>query len=266
MICITGDVHHSSLKTIDADFCKGSEIDAALRMAEIASDYRLSATLFFTGLCAKESPEILKAISDIEGMEVAGHNYYAFKPRKLFNLYGRLTGRRNGPRFFQSWEIARTIKALEQATGRKIVGWRNHGYRRDLNTRSLLKKHGLRYCSDELSADHGQARNDGELLEVPINTIPDHDYVFHGARQPGTFDEGVLMDTVFSTKAMTKETWLEKLEKDVTEAEERNVTSVLLIHPACMEVFDDFTTFEKLCRFLSDFETVKMREIVGVEK
>ena len=72
------------MKNIDLQYCLGTEIDASRKMAEITAKYGLSVTLFFTGLCAKESPDLLKEIGGIKNVEVGGHNSFAFRPKKLF--------------------------------------------------------------------------------------------------------------------------------------------------------------------------------------
>jgi hypothetical protein len=37
--------------------------------------------------------------------------------------------------------------------------------------------------------------------------------------------------------------------------------STLLVHPACMEICDGFKTFERLCEFISQYETISVNEI-----
>ena len=265
MICLTGDVHHSSLKTVDYKWCKGTEIDAAMIMAQIALSYGLQITLFFTGLCAKESPRLLKRIAQMENVEAGGHNYFAFKPRKPFNLYYRLSGLRNGPYWYQFWEVRRTIRKLESFSEQKVYSWRNHAYRHDRNTREILRKNNIHCFSDVLSASFDQPVWNNGVIDVPINTLPDHDYVYHGYRQPGTFDESVLLRTIFHTKAMSKEQWLKRIKGEVLHIEDQKGVATLLTHPACMEVFDNFATFKKLCAFLGQYQSCKMRDI-QVEK
>lgn len=262
MICLTGDVHHSSLKTVDLKFCQGSEIDAALTMAKIAKSHGVKLTLFFTGKCVAEAPGLVRQIAKMSNVELGGHNYWAFKPKKLFNAYARLTKRNNGPGFFQAYEIKRTIKALESVSFESVRSWRNHAYRNDRNTRWLLVKNYVRYLSDVLSADSGQPIWNGDIIDVPINTLPDHDFVYHGERQPGKIDESPLMESVFNTGAISKEDWLKQIKKQVSEIDNQKGVAVILAHPACMECMDDFATFQSLCRFIKKKQTIKMKEIV----
>jgi hypothetical protein len=269
MICLTGDVHHTAMDSVDLQYCGGTEIDAALKMAEIAASYNLKLTLFFTGLCAREAPESLQKIASMKYVEVGGHNYFAFRPKRLFFLSQKIFGLANGPYWFQFWEVKKTLKTLEAVCKFPIISWRNHGYRHDRNTRIILRENNVRYFSDTLSADFAQpVWNDG-VIDVPINTLPDHDYVYHGQRQPGTFDESVLLETAFKTKAMNRNDWLERIKREVSYIENMGGIATILAHPACMEVFDNFTTFENLCSFLSQFQSCNVRDIenlIGVRK
>jgi len=249
------------LENPDLLYCEGTELEAGLRMAEIGLEYGLKVSLFFTGLCAKEAPALLRKIAGMENVEVGGHNYFAFRPKRLFFLYQRIFGLANGPYWFQFWEVKKTLKMLEAVCKFPVISWRNHGYRHDRNTRTILRKNNIRYFSDTLSVDFAQPTwNDG-VIDVPINTLPDHDYVYHGQRQPGTFDESVLLKTAFQTRAMTKEAWLERIKREVGHIEAKGGIATILAHPACMEVFDNFVTFEKLCSFLSQFDSCNMRDI-----
>ena len=264
MICLTGDVHHTAMKNVDLQYCQGTEIDAASKMAEIAEAYGLAITLFFTGLSAKEAPHLLRRIAGIRNVEIGGHNYLAFRPKKLFFFYNKIFGLANGPYWFQYWEVRKTVRALEKVCASPIVSWRNHAYRHDRNTRGILRKNNIRYFSDALSTDFAQPTWSEGIIDVPINTLPDHDYVYHGQRQPGTFDESVLLKTAFKTKAMTKDDWLERIKSEVGYIENKGGIATILAHPACMEVFDNFTTLENLCSFLSQFQSCNMRDIEKV--
>lgn len=261
MICLTGDVHHSSLNTADQSVCRGTEMNAAYDMAGIAAKHGIKLTLFFTGLCARESPRLLNEFSKMENIEIGGHNYYAFKFRKLFGIYGRLTGLKNGPAFYQALEVRRTIQALRTVGPAEVLSWRDHSYRHDRNTRKILARYGIRYLSDTLSGDGGQPKSNGGVIDVPINNIPDHDYVYHGKRQPGTFDETHLLRSVFRTGAMFKSEWLNRIKRESTEIDSNGGISVILAHPACMKIIDNFETYDNLCSFLSKFMTINVNEI-----
>lgn len=262
MICLTGDVHHSSFRSDDLLYCEGSEIDSAYTMALIAAEFDINLTLFFTGLCVNENPNLLLKISKLKNVEIAGHNYFAFKPRRFFEYYRKISGLKNGPWLFQYWEVRKTINVFEKLINKKIVSWRDHGYRNDRNTINILRLNNIKNFSDTLSKDGLQPQwINYDILDVPINTLPDHDYVFHGSRQPDTIKVDALMKTHFATPPITKEKWLNRIKKEVSKMEKENKISTILAHPACMEVFDDFETFKKLCKFLKQYKTLKMKNI-----
>jgi len=262
VICVTGDVHHSGMQSDDLEYCRGTEIDAAHKMALIAADYNIPVTLFFTGKCLNEQPELIKKISEMDNVEVGGHNYFAFKPRKPFDYYARLTGLRNGPWLYQYWEVNKTKRKFRRVCNKEIISWRDHAYRHDKNTRKILKLNDIQLFSDVLSCYGGQPFWNEGFLDVPINTLPDHDYVFHGSRQPGTIDPNILLKTHFATYPMQKEDWLLRVKGDIQTIESVNGVSTVLAHPACMEVFDDFSTFRQLCSFLRKYKTIKMNELL----
>jgi hypothetical protein len=112
-----------------------------------------------------------------------------------------------------------------------------------------------------LSKSGGKPKRNQGVIDVPINTLPDHDYVFHGARQPNNIDHKKLLRTHFSTDPMQKEEWLQRIMKEVKDITSKKGVATILAHPACMEVFDDFETFKKLCNFLKDYKLCLMRDL-----
>ena len=261
VICLTGDVHHMSLRTSDQAFLKGTEVDAALEYVNILSQHDLNVTLFVTGKAVKEETDKLRQISNRQNVQLGGHNYYAFKPRLPFKVCNKWFNIKNGPAFFQNWEIKKTIETFKQVLGYDICSWRDHGYRHDKNTARLLKKSGIKYFSDRIGREHAGPENKEGLVHIPINVLPDHDYVYHARRLPGSFDEQTLINSPFGTGAMSIEQWFEAVTGDVENVVKNDGVATLLIHPACMQIADQFKTFEKICRFLKQFETVKMNEL-----
>jgi hypothetical protein len=232
-----------------------------MSMIEITGDYSIPITLFFTGKCAKEKPDQIKKISSKSNVEIGGHNYFAFKPRFPFEVYHHLRGLKNGPYIFQWCEVGITKKVFWKNCNIDILSWRDHAYRHDKNTRKILQSHNIKYFSDLLSKSGGQPKRKHGVIDVPINTLPDHDYVFHGARQPNNIDPQILLRTHFSTAPMQKEVWLKRIMKEVKEITSKRGVATILTHPACMEVFDGFKTFKKLCNFLKDYKLCLMRDL-----
>jgi hypothetical protein len=184
-------------------------------MVEITNKYSIPLTLFFTGKCVKEDPEKINKIAARLNVEIGGHNYFAFKPRLPFEVYHYLRGLKNGPYIFQWYEVGITKKVFRKKCNIEILSWRNHAYRHDRNTRKILQSYNIKYFSDFLSKSGEQPKRNHGVIDVPINTLPDHDYVFHGARQPNNIDSQKLLRTHFSTVPMQKEEWLQRIMKDV---------------------------------------------------
>ncbi|MCP4157007.1 MAG: hypothetical protein GY757_55355 [bacterium] len=261
MICLTGDVHHMGLKTRDQRYINGTELDSALKFLAIAENYGIKTTLFFTGKLFVEEKEGVKKLLKFKNLEIGGHNYYAFKPRLPFKIVNKLTGLKNGPYIFQNSEVKKTVETINRIIGIRIRSWRNHGYRNDRNTREILAKNGISYYSDEVTPAKANPYKEEGLTIIPVNVLPDHDYIYHGPQKKGYFDEGILKAGPFATGAMTVEQWLEVVKKQVEKIIETGGTATILAHPACMEIADNFLSFEKLCRFLGEYETVFMKEI-----
>jgi peptidoglycan/xylan/chitin deacetylase (PgdA/CDA1 family) len=260
VICLTGDVHHMSLKAKDQKYLKGTELDAALKYMQIANKYDIKATLFITGKCITEEPEKIEKLLRMKNLEIGGHNYYAFKPRLPFKIANRVFGVKNGPHFFQNWEVKKTLATITECTGNPVESWRNHSYRHDRNTVSILKKNGILFYSDYQDPDALTPYKKNNLNIVPINVLPDHDFVYHGSRIKGTIDERILLNTPFRSPACTIDQWFQKITDHILHIEEQGGLATLLIHPACMEVFDGFEVFNKICRFLAKYQNIWMNE------
>jgi len=261
VICLTGDVHHMSMKGEDQPYLQRTEVDAAQKYIEIASNYRVKITLFITGKCVMEERQEVEKLLSNGNIELGGHTYRAFTPRLPYKLSYRLLNRKNGPWFLQSYEIRKTISIFKNFFNYDIVSWRDHAYRHDKNTPKLLKKAGIQYFSDIVSPKYMGPFQKGSLYYVPINVLPDHDYIYHGSRLPGTFDESCLLSSEFRTKAMSVDQWLVTVKVQVKKTINGSGLATILAHPSCMEICDNFRTFEKLCQFISQYKTVYMKEI-----
>jgi len=260
MICLTGDVHHMGLNTKDQRYLGGTELDAGIKYLEICKQYGLKATLFITGKCFKEEPKKIDKLLQFANLEIGGHNYFAFKPRLPFKISNRVFGVKNGPYAYQNWEVRKTLQIISQNIVTRVVSWRNHGYRHDRNTLAILKKNGIRFYSDHLDPDAVKPYKENDMIIVPINVLPDHDFIYHGALTRGSIDESVLLNSPFQSSGCTIGQWLGRLKEMVLRVEDNQGLSTLLIHPACMEISDGFETFEKACQFLSRYANIWMNE------
>ncbi|GAB3687860.1 hypothetical protein GCM10028857_21410 [Salinarchaeum chitinilyticum] len=260
-VCVTGDVHHMSLGTRDQEYMDRTEVEVAIEYAEIAAEYDVPVTLFCTGKCAVEEPDRMRELAAMENVEIGGHNFYAFDTvvhkgwRGLAKVTGGRVGSWNGPRRFQSWEIGKTIAAFEEL-GIEITSWRDHAYRHDGRTASLLAEHEVTHFSDARGPDERLRREDG-LTVVPINTPPDHEHVFHAFRQPDS--EAVrTFEGPFGSESMYPDDWTEWVLEHVNDVRD---TATVLGHPACLWLADEFESFTNLCQTLRNRESVQMRDI-----
>jgi hypothetical protein len=57
--------------------------------------------------------------------------------------------------------------------------------------------------------------------------------------------------------------WLENTQETVRTIEDLGGIATILAHPLCMDVADGMQTFEELCRFLSQYRTGWVSEIVA---
>lgn len=261
MICLTGDIHHLTLKTLDQQYLSDSEADVASKYIEIAEYYSIKTTLFLTGKVVEEDKEAIIKLSGKKGIEFGGHTYAAFQPKLLYKLSYRFLGLHNGPRWLQANDIKKTIKVFKDHLNVKIRSWRNHAYRNDRNTPSLLLNNGIKCYSDIASPSYKKPFTKNGIVYVPINVLPDHDYMYHGNRRPGFFDETPLAKSNFKTTAMPPEKWLETVKKQVSEIVSAGGIATILAHPACMEIADGFVVFEQLCKFLSKFPSAHVCEM-----
>lgn len=265
MICLTGDVHHMSMRGLDQFLLRGTEVDASFRYIDIASRFGINVTLFVTGRCVAEEHRRLAALAACGEIELGGHNYYAFKPLLPYRVSQLLLRRRNGPAFLQKREIDSTIKIFKEALSVDIVSWRNHGYRHDVNTRKLLFSSGIKYFSDIRSSTLLAPYWEGGLIQVPINVLPDHDQIYHGSFQDRSpaHQVAVRSRSPFGRGRMEIADWLETIKQQIESIIAKGGLATLLVHPACMEISDNFKTFAELCGFLATFQTVTMCQSVG---
>lgn len=264
-VCITGDVHHESLETRDQEHMDGTELEAAIEYAEIAADHDVPVTLFVTGKAADEEPERVRALAEMDHVELGGHDYYAFDTpvhagwRALEKASGGRVGSWSGPAPFQSWEIGRTIDAFADL-GVRISSWRDHAYRHDRHTPRLLAARGITHFSDAVGPDERVRSREG-LTVVPVNTPPDHEHVYHAFRTPA-FVERSDVSGPFGDESVAPDEWLEWVCDRVESVRADGGVATVLAHPSCMQLADEFGAFERLVeRVAEQYEPVRMSEV-----
>lgn len=257
-VCLTGDVHHMSLGTRDQEYMDRTELSAAVEYAEIAGSYDVPVTLFVTGKAVEEEPDRIDELATMDHVELGGHNYFAFST--LVHKASRgLLGTWNGPRFFQAWEIDRTIDLFANRDI-EITSWRDHAYRHDSNTASLLAERGITHFSDAVGPDKRVHRED-RLTVVPINTPPDHEHVYHAFRTPEFVAENDF-EGPFGHESGNIEEWVGWILDSIKTAVESDTPGTVLAHPSCMSLIDDLDRFKSLCEHLNDtYEAVPMSDV-----
>ena len=91
MVCVTGDVHQRSYRGTDTPFSPFSEVELAIKYANIAARYGIHITLFFTGKACLEEPSDVKRIADMPHCEIGGHTFAAFRD-PWSRIYKKLLG------------------------------------------------------------------------------------------------------------------------------------------------------------------------------
>ena len=265
MICLTGDIHHMSLKTNDQKYLNISEVEAAIEYASIAKDFGIKATFFATGKSVGEERSNFKSLLEYPNIELGGHNYYAFRPKWLYNgVFNRMIGLSNGPVFYQNYEVKKTIRIFKKLLGIKIISWRNHAYRHDRNTYRLLFENGIRFVSDEVDPIKLKPyrRYEG-IYSVPINVLPDHDHIYHPDLTPETTKNWSLARDKFSPTFYNIDDWFEIIKGQITAVMKMDGIATVLVHPACMKIVDNFKIFKQLCRLICQYKTMFMRKLIN---
>jgi len=261
-IILTGDVHHMSLKTDDQRYINSTEAELALEAAQIALKYDVKVTYFITGRTVMEEPDVIRTIAKMPNTELGGHTYYAFKPKWLYNLiFNRLVGLSNGVSVYQNWEIKKTMNVFAKKLDVQIESWRDHAYRHDRNTFSLLYKNGISIVSDEVDPNQFfPVWLDNGIISLPVNIMPDHDHVYHGNLTPENTKNYSLGRSQFPSKLYQPCQWFELIQQQIQKVAGKEGIAILLIHPACVYLMDEFEIYEELCKLLGNFETLTVSQ------
>ncbi len=265
MVVLTADVHHMSMETRDQRYLTDTEPRVSETYADVAEQHGVKVTFFATGKALEEEPGVFQRLASRENVELGGHNYYAFQPRWLYNwFFYRTLGLWNGPPMFQNWEIRKTIDQFRRTTGVRLRAWRDHAYRHDENTYRLLAKNGIRVVSDEVGPEwDGPYRHRDEIVSLPVNVMPDSDHMYHGDYRPKTTKGWSLQRSTFEPTLMWPKEWISCVKSQVRQVVNRDGTACLLVHPAPMKIVGNFELLNRLCKFLSSFESATVTEAIN---
>ena len=261
-VVLTGDVHHF-INSSDQRFTRYSEAALAVEYARIAARYGLKVTLFFTGRAVLENGADAEGLLSMGHVEIGGHGWDAFRPRWWYGLLNRLMGSPYGFPWFQRRLILRTRTVIEEYTGRTVRSWRNHAFRYDRYTPALLAEAGIAVWSDEVNLERyaPYCHPDG-IVVLPINTLPDHEHLYHGMRTPE------LVTVEGRGPSYPPDLWCDKVKAQVEAVIRAGGIATVLAHPICMKIADDWATFRQLCSYLSRYDSLLAMEVApeGEEK
>ena len=246
-IVLTGDVHHR-IPSADRGHARESESELAVEFARIAGRHGLKVTLLFTGLALRDDAEDARPLLEMDTVEIGGHGWDAFHPRWLYRPLARVSGSQHGFRQWQRRGIARTCAEVERFTGRPVRSWRDHAYIHDEHTAGLLAEAGIVAWSDDVDPQRAHPYVLGpDLVVLPVNTLPDHENVYHGDRTP---------ESLGDVPAVTPDEWRRRVVEDVERVRAEGGVATILVHPLCMKVADEWETFEALCADLAPYSSL----------
>ncbi len=284
MIFLTGDIHHMSMNSSDQKFLKRSEVELAVKYADIAERYGIKVTLFITGKALEY--EMDDRLLYYDNVMLGGHTYTAFSPAYRYKIYRLIWGSSYGPAFNLEREVEKTVKAFKKVVGRECITWRTHSLEADPRLLGILSKYGVKTVSDWFDPSDSPRYIKAGIYSLPINIFPDHSNLMHGpiteefvsleneVRKKGAF--GVLSMSRITVKkklyfvlreaarsifrhgsevklysCMQPDEWMIETKRSIEKMVAEKGFASLLIHPACMEILDSMARFEKLCAYIS---------------
>jgi len=265
MICLTGDIHHSSLRTGNQEHCDIPEVRVAARALRMLEEAHVRVTFFVSGLSFAEEWPDLRPICESENVEIGGHNWSCFQPAWLHRAAKKLMGSYNGPAWMQRRDAARTIAIAKQKAGRTIRSWRNHMYMHGPFTEAALAAEGIRFCSDGVRAKaRGPEWHPAGLYNVPLNVIPDHEHLYHAERTREwvrRWTKRYRFCDDFGSRSYGVEEWTDIALECLGQNEQRGAISTLLIHPITLYLCDGFKSFRRILDFLAARQTIFMGDL-----
>jgi hypothetical protein len=243
MLVITGDVHHRIGSGHQMSGFPDEHLYSETYL-KILKKHKLKSTLFVTGKELEAHPGFWKRIHKKYPVEIGGHTYAAWDYH-IFGqgfLFKKLFGTPYGPMFIQKNDIHRCLKAFK-SLGFKLDSWRTHEYAGNHVTHRILLEAGIRVISDTVAL--GRTINPAQgPLSLPINTLPDHDYLSHGTQ-----------------KGLSSAEYRQRLVEQLESLEKKKSHQVLLLHPVCMAT-DGFSLLRDLCQTFAGYKTAYCSELV----
>lgn len=250
MIFLTGDVHEKAPHLLDHKRLPSASTEVRIceGYLELANKHSIRPTLFFTGLAVEEEEDFVRSLKERYRFEVGGHNYSSNRSRIVLGLSRRLLGLANGPYWLQRRDMLRTIRCIKDRLGLTVSSWRNHAYRMDRNTYAIAAELGIRQVSNQVAGVEGRIREVDGVLEVPINTLPDHESLGHG---------------LHTKMCNSAQDWVDQILRQVEHQQTHGLPSIILAHPLCMFIEDRLAAFKRLCAALGTMSNAPLQECLG---
>ena len=222
-VCITGDVHHP----VNKSWWNKNQVKFAHEYIDILDQYDAKATLFITGKCVEtpENESFFRGVKTNRNIELGGHTYSALRPQFLHKIFLKLFSSYYGPRFYQRWDIERTLQSFKKYDI-NIRVWRTHAYAGDNTTYSLLSELGFMAVSDIRQICEPDVKEIEGLKHVIITMPPD--------------------EPIERYSHELREDWKKELWKILEHEIENKKDIVFNLHPKHMKMLDDFKTFHQV--------------------
>lgn len=275
MICLTGDVHHASLRTNDQRYLSGrTEAQIAADYVRLAESYGLKLTLYVTGKTFAEEWNDLRPITESKAVEIGGHTYGGIPLPWWKRHWYRWRGltppshaAAHGSRAAQQRDIRKCLAAIHRRVNRPVLAWRSHGLVRDQHTYPLLAAAGIRLISDEISDAKTELEPVGAgLLSHPINVLPDHDHLLHAHRDRQFVAQARLRGygaDAFGCDSFRIEQWGQIVQQQAKAIEFEGGLATVLMHPICQYIADEFRTAKKLFGLFARCRNVWASELLA---
>lgn len=264
MICLSSDIHHSSLNTGNQQHSDISEAETACQFADLLSQYHVKATYFMSGKLFADESDAIQPIIANPLIEIGGHNWDCFEPELWHRVSKKLFGSYNGPAWYQRWDAQKTIETIRQHTGRQIVSWRNHMYMHGPFTESVLAECGIQICSDGVRRQSRPQVDSTGLVLFPLNVIPDHEHLYHAERTPEWVEHWVKRynwSDDFGSESYDIETWTDMVLQQLQANEAQGLISNLILHPITMYLADGFASAHRILEYIATRPQLLMAEV-----
>lgn len=264
MICVTGNIRHTSLRSLEQRAADITEAEAARRMLDLLDEAGIKVTFFVTGRCVEEEWDDVKLLSRNPLVEVGGHTYSGLRPVWRRRCSRALGMGYLGPAWLQRREIARTCRVIRSKSGREVRCWRGFDWRHETKTAVALASCDIQVFSDTVERNaSGPRRHPAGLWSFPVNVMPDRGHLYYGPYKPESVENQVRRSGRFDEygpNVYHAATWTDLVLREIHQHERNGVVSNLAIHPLALYLADGFQSFEKLVAYLERRQTVHMSE------